>query len=159
MISASKTNFSHYNLKILRPKVTKNLKNFRKKFCESPPRIFRISSSWLELRTPPSIIDKMKHFWRKTLSFDSASWCKDPSGNVLKKMHHYFTQRYFWKIDIKLQIAYFFRMKKQIVMIVVRKRTWLTILLNAGFVILKSRSQFHQHFASSFYARKDPKSA
>jgi len=32
MISASKTTFSH--LKILRPKVTKNIKNLRKKFCE-----------------------------------------------------------------------------------------------------------------------------
>jgi len=30
MISASKTTFSHYNLKILRPKVTKNIKNLRK---------------------------------------------------------------------------------------------------------------------------------
>ncbi len=35
MISASKNTFRHYNLKILRPKVTKNLKNFRKNFCES----------------------------------------------------------------------------------------------------------------------------
>ncbi len=34
MISASKTTFSHYNLKILRPEVTKKIKNFRKKFCE-----------------------------------------------------------------------------------------------------------------------------
>jgi len=38
MISASKTTFSDFNLKILRPKVTKNLTNFRKKFCEFPPR-------------------------------------------------------------------------------------------------------------------------
>jgi len=38
LISASKTTFSHYNLKNLRPKVTKNLKNLRKKFCESVPR-------------------------------------------------------------------------------------------------------------------------
>jgi len=28
MTSASKTTYSHYNLKILRPKVTKNIKNF-----------------------------------------------------------------------------------------------------------------------------------
>ncbi len=33
----SETTFSHYNLKILRPKVTKNLKNLRNKFCESAP--------------------------------------------------------------------------------------------------------------------------
>ncbi len=37
MISASKTTFSHYNLKILRPKVMKNIKNLRKKFCEFRP--------------------------------------------------------------------------------------------------------------------------
>jgi len=37
MISASKTTFSHYNLKIFRPEVTKNIKNLRKKFCEFRP--------------------------------------------------------------------------------------------------------------------------
>ncbi len=37
MISASKTTFSHYNLKILRSKVKKNVTNFCKNFCESPP--------------------------------------------------------------------------------------------------------------------------
>ncbi len=37
MISASKTTFSHFNLKILRPKVTKNIMNLRKKFCEFRP--------------------------------------------------------------------------------------------------------------------------
>ncbi len=39
MISASKTTYIHYNLKILRPKVTKNIKNLRRKFCEFPPRV------------------------------------------------------------------------------------------------------------------------
>jgi len=38
MTSASKTTFSHYNLKILRPKVTKIIKNLHKKFCEFRPR-------------------------------------------------------------------------------------------------------------------------
>jgi len=38
LISDSKTTFSQYNLKILRVKVTKNLTNFLKKFCEFPPR-------------------------------------------------------------------------------------------------------------------------
>ncbi len=42
MISASKTTYNDYNLKILRPKVKKNIKNLRKKFCEFPPR--RITS-------------------------------------------------------------------------------------------------------------------
>jgi len=37
MISASKSTLSHYNLKILRPEVTKNIKNVRKKFCEFRP--------------------------------------------------------------------------------------------------------------------------
>jgi hypothetical protein len=39
MISASKTTFSHYNLKILRPKVTKNIKNLLKKFCKFQSRL------------------------------------------------------------------------------------------------------------------------
>jgi len=54
MISASKTTFIHYNLKILRPKVTKNIKNLRKKFCEFRPRgkrIFFISLK-LKLKNP-----------------------------------------------------------------------------------------------------------
>ena len=42
MISASKTTLSHFNLKILRPKVTQNIKNLRKKFCESAPSFFNI---------------------------------------------------------------------------------------------------------------------
>jgi len=37
MISASKTFFNHFNLKILRPKVTKNIKVLHKKFCEFRP--------------------------------------------------------------------------------------------------------------------------
>jgi len=40
MISASKTTFSHYNLQVVRLKVTKNIKNLRKKFCEFPPRAY-----------------------------------------------------------------------------------------------------------------------
>jgi hypothetical protein len=35
MISASKSTLSRKNLKILRPKVTKNITNLSKKFCES----------------------------------------------------------------------------------------------------------------------------
>ncbi len=38
IISASKTTYTHNNPKILRPKVTKNIKNLHKKFCEFPPR-------------------------------------------------------------------------------------------------------------------------
>jgi len=39
MISASKTTSSHYNLKILRPEATKNIKNLPKTFYEFRPRI------------------------------------------------------------------------------------------------------------------------
>ncbi len=42
MISASKTTFSHFNLKILRPKVMKNIKNLREKFCELRLWVFGI---------------------------------------------------------------------------------------------------------------------
>jgi len=38
MISASKSTSSLNNLKILRPKVMKNLTNLHDNFCESPPR-------------------------------------------------------------------------------------------------------------------------
>jgi len=38
MISASKSPLSLNHVKILRLKVTKNLTNLCKKFCESPPR-------------------------------------------------------------------------------------------------------------------------
>ncbi len=40
MISTSKSTLCLNNLKIIRPKVTKNLTNLHKKFCESPPRAF-----------------------------------------------------------------------------------------------------------------------
>jgi len=43
LISASRTIFSQYNLKILRAKVIKNLKNFPKKFCESRSRALKMS--------------------------------------------------------------------------------------------------------------------
>jgi hypothetical protein len=41
MITAAKSTLSLNNLKILRPKVTKNLTNLHKKFCESPPRFLK----------------------------------------------------------------------------------------------------------------------
>jgi len=46
MISASKSTLSLNNLKILRPKVTKNLTNLRKKFCELPPRTRAVVRPW-----------------------------------------------------------------------------------------------------------------
>jgi len=39
MMSAFKSTLSLINLKILMPKVTKNLTNFRRKFCELHPDI------------------------------------------------------------------------------------------------------------------------
>ncbi len=41
MMSASKMTLSQNNLKIFRPKVTKNCTNLHKKFCESPPRFIQ----------------------------------------------------------------------------------------------------------------------
>jgi len=41
MIAASKSTLSLNNFKILRPKVTENIANLCKKFCESPPRALR----------------------------------------------------------------------------------------------------------------------
>jgi len=39
MISVSKSTLSLNNFKILRPKVTNNLTNLPKKFCEIPPQV------------------------------------------------------------------------------------------------------------------------
>jgi len=51
MTSASKSNLNLSNLKILRPKVTKNLMNLSKKFCEFPPRYFSI-----HMQTYPKVL-------------------------------------------------------------------------------------------------------
>jgi hypothetical protein len=53
MISASKTTYSHYNLKILRQKVKKNIKNFRKKFCEFLPWYLKAKKVSVTLFPPP----------------------------------------------------------------------------------------------------------
>jgi hypothetical protein len=45
MIFASKNTLSLNNLKILRPKVMKNIKNLRKRFCEFPPRFLILGTS------------------------------------------------------------------------------------------------------------------
>ncbi len=45
MIFASKATFSYYNLKILRPKVTKKFKNFHMKFCEFLTDAFKWTTS------------------------------------------------------------------------------------------------------------------
>jgi len=42
MISAAKSTLSLKNIKILRPKVTKNLTNLPKRFCEFRPRLIVI---------------------------------------------------------------------------------------------------------------------
>ncbi len=49
MISASRITFSHYSLKILRPKVRKNLTNLHKKFCEFPPRSIYYTKSVFQM--------------------------------------------------------------------------------------------------------------
>ena len=47
LVSDSKTTYSHYILKILRPKVTKNIK----KFCEFPPCTLNFFG-WIPLLCP-----------------------------------------------------------------------------------------------------------
>ena len=48
MISASKITLSQNNLKILWPKVTKNLTHLHKTFCESPPWVYLILKAYME---------------------------------------------------------------------------------------------------------------
>jgi len=73
IIFASKTTNSCYNLKILRPKVTKNLTNLRKKFCESPPRAlifhfyFILQASSVEGGLRRRRKSKHHHDWSKGL--------------------------------------------------------------------------------------------
>jgi len=45
MISAANTTFSHFNLKILRPKVMKNIKNLHKKLFEFRPWTLKLKAS------------------------------------------------------------------------------------------------------------------
>jgi len=60
-MSASETTFSHFNLKILMPKVMKNITNLRKKFCEFPPRL----QSWALVVSNREVVDKFAHkCWR-----------------------------------------------------------------------------------------------
>jgi len=59
MIFASKTTFSCYNLKILRPKVTKNLTNLRKKFCEFPP--------WFPVRALNLYLISLDQYYNQTI--------------------------------------------------------------------------------------------
>jgi len=66
MISASKSTLSLNNLKILRPKVTKNLTNLCKKFYESPPcgldsRII-ISAEMIATALNLKIVKKLENF-------------------------------------------------------------------------------------------------
>jgi len=88
-MSASETTFSHYNIKILMPKVTKNITNLRNKFCEFPPRslsfkvvdvdgtfIFPFSFliSWQSLTSWHGTLKNLRilnFFSSKTFSFDS----------------------------------------------------------------------------------------
>ncbi len=58
MISASQNTSSHYNLKILRPKVTKNLKNLPTKFCEFRPwySCYHFTFDWWSCQVLMSIL-------------------------------------------------------------------------------------------------------
>jgi len=82
MISASKTTFSLKNLKILRPKNTKNVTNLLKKFCEF---------------LPCYILDCM---YTNTISNLS---------NKLKTILDFLKLNFFYRIEsIKLKIFFFF---------------------------------------------------
>ncbi len=61
MISALKTTFIQYNLKILRPKVTKNMKNLHKKFCEFPPRSLKVGTQNIHMKTSNPIFVGTQH--------------------------------------------------------------------------------------------------
>ena len=54
----SKTTYSHYKLKILRPKVMKNIKNLRKKFYEFPPWtiIIKVTKQIICRRNVPTLM-------------------------------------------------------------------------------------------------------
>ncbi len=75
MISASKTTFSHFNLKILRPKVTKNIKNLHKKFCEfSPINLKRLQL--FELRQFFKVCQTMINFNKNNILDFILVWAK-----------------------------------------------------------------------------------
>ncbi len=63
MISATKSTLSSNNLKILRHKVTKNLTNFCRKFCEPHPVDDLVKLLFLSLRRiSPFFADNLGHF-------------------------------------------------------------------------------------------------
>ncbi len=86
MISASQTTFSHYNLKILRPEVTKNIMNIRKKFFKFRPRSlnfkkFNMLRNFSDAFTPPS----WKNVWpEKVVNFEYGNFENLTSKKCLK---------------------------------------------------------------------------
>ncbi len=105
MISAWKLTLNQNNLKILRPKVKKNIKNLCKKFCESPPRCpsLFVGVTFLKLLTlrtaknVKSIKVKIAKclFERRTFWYNVKSWDKkfksQSFGNSLE-LPNYFLQ-------------------------------------------------------------------
>jgi hypothetical protein len=67
MISASKTTFDHYNFKILRLKVTINLTNLLKKFCEFWPCLFYIKWFFL-LPDKQMLFCDSSYLWKRLIS-------------------------------------------------------------------------------------------
>ena len=78
---ASKTTFCLNNLKILRPKATKNLRNFLKNFCEFPHRntyltIFSFSSLFYKQKAIRWCACNNNSYWRNTNWVQLYSKCK-----------------------------------------------------------------------------------
>jgi len=94
MISASKSTLSLKNLKILRPKVTKNLTNLHKKFWEFPPWLLikvqiiiyenNISESNDKADENRTFVRRLKITW-KTKSW--LRWLQN-NGSALIRLHY-----------------------------------------------------------------------
>jgi len=93
MISASKTTYSHYKLKILTPKVMKNIKNFRKKFCEFPPRFlcfFKVKSH--EVRTNSLSLESQSKALKTFIFKSNLSRMEGESEKCQKIVRYYLTR-------------------------------------------------------------------
>ena len=84
MICASKSTLSLNNLKILKPKVTKNLKNLRKKFCESPPRSLIELNLGKRCVSPATTFNMNNNFWIAWQFFEVGSSLKPNQHKYVK---------------------------------------------------------------------------
>jgi len=107
MISSSKTTFSHYNLKILRPEVTKNIKNVRNKFCEFWP--WRITSAKKSLFLYQKNVSRENVFliiYQDTHKGHAKNWGMKKMNEffsatnfLLQKSFHHYQQFFMLEVD------------------------------------------------------------